>query len=72
MRKTKNNLNKLRQTKEYYVPKVEYNYVTKDPNFKEKVANLRRSFPNDKEFGAAVASLLLENANVNYPGVQNL
>lgn len=72
MCKTKENLNKLRQTKEYYVPKVDYTYVAKDPDFKEKIINLRRSFPNDKEFGSAVAKLLLEGANVNYPGVQNL
>lgn len=68
----KMSINELRQTKEYYVPKVKYQYVPKDPDFKEKVVNLRKSFPNDADFGAAVASLLLEVPNNNYPGVQNL
>lgn len=69
---SKEELNKHRQTKEYFVPKVDYKYVsTKDRNFKDRVIALRRKHPNDEEFGAAVAKLLLDN-NTSYPGVQNL
>ncbi len=71
MCKTKENLNKLRQTKEYYVPKVDYSYIENDKGFKEKIINLRREFPNDKDFGGEVAKLIT-NSNVNFPGVQNL
>lgn len=69
---SKKDLNKHRQTKEYFVPKVDYKYVSrKNKNFKNKVIELRRDYPNDKEFGAAVARLLL-NENKTFPGVQNL
>tara|TARA_R100001126_G_C4854863_1_gene164017 strand:- start:130 stop:345 length:216 start_codon:yes stop_codon:yes gene_type:complete len=68
----KMSINELRQTKEYYVPKVEYKYIPKASDFKQKIINLRKSFPNDADFGAAVASLLLQPPNNNYPGVQNL
>ncbi len=68
----KRTINELRQTKEYYTPKVQYNYVGIGyRDFKEKVINLRRKFPNDKDFGSAVAKLLTED-NRNFPGIQNL
>lgn len=71
MHKTKKSLNELRQTKEYSIPNVEYTYVESDKNFKEKVINLRRDFPNDKDFGKEVAKLIF-NTNIDFPGVQNL
>ena len=58
---SKVDLNKHRQTKEYFTSnsKAEYNYVKKnDAAFKKKVNKLRVKFPNDAEFGAAVAKIL--------------
>ena len=63
----KNNLNKYRQTKEYFVPKVEYTYVS----FKDKIIDLRKQYPNDAEFGLAVSNLLDDKTKL-FPGVQNL
>lgn len=71
MDKMKENLNKHRQTKEYSTPNVEYTFVESNKDFKEKIINLRRDFPNDKDFGGEVAKLI-SNTNINFPGVQNL
>lgn len=74
----KTDLNKLRQTKEYFTEKyftenVDYTYVSEnDRYFKEKVIELRKDFPNDREFGSAVAQLLHKDKNPDFPGVQNL
>lgn len=67
----KNNLNKHRQTKEYFTPKVEYNYVKKSVDFKTQVKKLRTEYPNDADFGQAVARLLNEEVTT-FPGIQNL
>ena len=70
-------LNKHRQTKEYFTAPIddEYNanyiYLKKDDvEFKNQVLKLRNKFSNDAEFGKAVAKIL--NNNNNFPGVQNL
>jgi hypothetical protein len=58
---SKVDLNKHRQTKEYFISNsnAEYNYVKKnDAAFREKVHKLRAKFSNDTEFGAAVAKIL--------------
>lgn len=47
-------------------------------NYKEwladKVVQLRKQYPNDQEFGQAVAKVLLKNKKQNslFPGIQNL
>lgn len=69
---SKSNLNKHRQTKEYFVSNPNYNYVVKDKDFKEKVIALRRKLTNDQEFGAAVAKILQETENNDFPGIQKL
>jgi hypothetical protein len=67
----KNDLNKHSQTKEYFNPKVEYKYVEKNVDFKIQVKKLRTKYPNDADFGQAVARLLNQNNNI-FPGIQNL
>ena len=60
----KNDLNKYRQTKEYFNPKVEYKYVEKNVDFKTQVKKLKTEYPNDADFGQAVAKLLNQNNNI--------
>jgi hypothetical protein len=68
----KPNLNKYRQTKEYFVSNQNYNYVVKDKDFKERVIRLRKKLTNDQEFGAAVSEILQETKNNDFPGIQKL
>ena len=54
MKKGKLDLNALRQTKGYKHPKKRRTYKS----FKEQIEELRKQYPNNQEFGAAVALLL--------------
>ena len=54
----KPDLNNHRQVKEYWTPSHEVAYSVTDKNFKAKVIELRKQYPNDQEFGSAVAKLL--------------
>ena len=50
----KRSMNELRQGKEYTHPKPGRKHVS----FKDRVAELRKQYPNDQEFGGEVAKLL--------------
>jgi len=54
MKKDKIDLNALRQTKGYKLANQDNRSMT----FKEQVYELRKQYPNNQEFGAAVAQLL--------------
>ena len=51
----KRSMNELRQVKEYKHPKPTKKHVS----FKDRVAELRKQYPNNTEFGTEVAKLLL-------------
>jgi hypothetical protein len=54
MKQKKVDLNALRQTKAYKNPKP----TKPSKTFKDQVQELRKQYPNNQEFGAAVALLL--------------
>ena len=54
MKKGKVDLNALRQTKVYKHPRPTKKHVS----FRDRVAELRKQYPNDQEFGGEVAKLL--------------
>ncbi len=77
MESEKKRLNKLRQVKDaVYNSTHDVKYVYTTLSFEQlgkKVLELRKNYPNNKEFGDAIEKFLLKNKGCpTFPGIQNL